>query len=70
MTKEQIQDPNTDMMLIYHYFFELKGGVSLSFEKFNYCFSIWISNFLGFPRLPQLQYYVLLELENYFNLKD
>lgn len=64
MTAQQFQDPNTDMMEVYFFYYNLKKGKSLSFEQFRYAFSIWLHRILGINRLPQLQYWVLSELNN------
>ena len=67
MTKEQFQNPNTDMMLVYYFFYDLRGGKSLSFEQFRYAFSIWLHRILGIGSLPQLQYWALGELNKHLS---
>lgn len=68
MTAEQFQNPATDMMEVYFFYFNLKGGKSLSLEVFRQVFSLWIFNVIGFSRLAGIQYYVIKQLNKHFGL--
>jgi len=69
MTKEQFQDPSTDMMEVYFFYYTIMGGkISLSFEQFREVFSHWIFNVVGIGRLANLQYYVIKQLNKHFEI--
>ena len=70
MTKQNyidhLNNQNADMMELYHFYFNKRGGKSLSFDEFRYSFSLWLQIRVGFNVLPALQYYVIKELNDYF----
>lgn len=68
MTAQQFQDPNTDMMEVYFFYYNLKKGKSLSFEMFKHAFSVWIFNVIGVRGLSMVQYYVIKQLNKHFGL--
>lgn len=66
MTKQQFLDPNTDMMKVYHFYFNLHAKRKVTYDVFYTAFNLWLVNFVGIHRLPELQYYVLRKLGEYF----
>lgn len=68
MTAQQFQDPNTDMMEVYLFYYNIKKGKSLSLEQFRLAFSIWVFNVIGVRGLSMVQYYVIKQLNKHFGL--
>lgn len=68
MTAEKFKNPETDMMEVYFFYYNLKKGKSIPFELFRHAFSMWIFNVVGFGMLSRIQYYVIKELNKHFEL--